>query len=753
MPTRTPNSVRRTIFVALILLATLPAAPGAVAQPVPQESPVSSMRPRLRAVRLAEAPKLDGNVRSDPAWRSVEPVGGFVQTQPFAGDPASEATEIRVGFTGDTLYVAAVLHDREPTRLIVSDTRRDSPLDDADAFSFILDTYRDAQNGFVFGTNPAAIEYDAQVSGEGMGGWGTQRQSMGTGAGFNINWDGAWRVRTETGEYGWSAEFAIPFKTLRYPSGAVQEWGVNFQRNIRRRNERAYWAPLPRQFNLYRVSMAGRLDGVEVPFRRSLTVIPYVSGSVNGDWQTLPGDVNRGGDLGGDLKFGVSPSMTLDATVNTDFAQVEVDEQQVNLDRFSLFFPEKRPFFLENSGLFAVGESSEVELFFSRRIGLDEGRTVPITGGLRLSGQEGDTKIGLLSMQTGTVGGVVPSSLWSVARVQQELPNRSALGFLVTSRDRTSDAEATTGPATFNRVAALDGRLGIGTDGRLTGFVARSFSPGGEREPWAWYMDLQKDTEHWLVQASVTQVARDFNPEVGFLRRTDYRKVSSTVLRRIRPDEVLGLQELRPHVSYRGYWGLDGFHETGYLHIDNHFEWRGGWELHTGVNVTREGVRAPFDIATGVTVPAQTYDHSEVMLVGITDRGRPVSLEVRTTIGGFFGGDRVTVAPTLRVRGGDALTGELGVSYNDVTLPGGTFTTNLVRVRLSYSFTPRMYAQALVQVNDQADLWSANVRFGWLQDANSGLFVVYNQSNTLGAAFDEALVRGLTLKYSRRFDA
>lgn len=709
-------------------------------------------RPSIVALRLTSAPTLDGEVLRDPVWAAHPVTEGLVQTQPFDGQPASERTEIRIGYTRDTLFVAAVLFDREPDRIIVSDTRRDSPLDDADAFSFILDTYLDSQNGFVFGTNPAAIEYDAQVSSEGMGGFGSMRQSMGTGAGFNINWDGAWAVRTATGEYGWSAEFAIPFRTLRYPAGSVQEWGVNFQRNIRRRNERAYWSPLPRQFNLYRVSLAGRLEGVEVPFKRAFTVVPYVSGSVNGDWQVDPGHVFRSGEVGGDLKFGISPSMTLDASVNTDFAQVEVDEQQVNLDRFSLFFPEKRPFFLENSGLFAVGESSELELFFSRRIGLDEGKSVPIVGGLRLSGQAGDTKIGLLSMQTRSVDGVTPSSHWSVARVQHELPNRSAIGFLITSRERTGGAFAGMTDGAFNRVLALDGRLGIGRDGRLTGFVSRSFSPGAEHQPYAYYIDLQRDTEKWLVQASMTTVADDFNPEVGFLRRRSYRKFGSTVLWRIRPDDLIGLQELRPHVSYRGYWGLDGFHETGYLHIDNHWEWRGGWEIHTGVNFTREGVRLPFDIATGVTVPAETYDHSEVMLVGITDRGREASLEVRTTIGGFFGGDRVSIAPTLRLRRGDALTAEVGLSYNDVSLPVGDFTTNLWRVRISYSFTPRIYAQSLVQYNDQAHLWSANLRFGWLQDANSGLFVVFNQTNDLDAAFDQALLRGVTLKYSRRFD-
>ncbi len=283
-------------------------------------------------------------------------------------------------------------YDREPSSIIVSDSRRDAGLDDTDSFQIIFDTYRDLQNGFVFGTNPAAIEYDGQVTNEGQGGGGLgggNRQQSGSGGGFNLNWDAAWEVRTKIDERGWSAEFAIPFSTLRYPAGVDQVWGVNFQRNIRRRNERAYWSPIPRQYSLYRLSLAGSVTGIQAPAIRSFKATPYVLGNLV-DSGERPVETKAFGDVGGDFKYTLTPSLTLDATINTDFAQVEVDDQQVNLDRFTLFFPEKRPFFLENAGFFSVGNPGEVDLFFSRRIGIgDENQPIAILGGGRVSGKAG----------------------------------------------------------------------------------------------------------------------------------------------------------------------------------------------------------------------------------------------------------------------------------------------------------------------------------------------------------------------------
>src|SRR5688572_31421674 len=326
------------LAILLFLLPMVSAA--AMAQPASSTSSAAAANVAT-ATRATEAPTLDGDVLGDPAWAHATPITGFTQEQPNEGQPVSERTEVRVLFTNDTLYIGAVMYDSDPSGIITSDSRRDSPLDDTDSFQMIVDTYRDLQNGFVFGTNPAGIEYDGQVTNEGQGGGGGpgqgQRQSGGSGSGFNINWDAAWTVRARTGDHGWSAEFAIPFRTLRYPSGANQTWGINFQRNIRRKNERAYWTPIPRQFNLYRLSLAGSLTGVQTPALRNLRITPFALANALKSG-VAPVDTEMDYDFGGDLKYSITPSLTLDATVNTDFAQVEVDDQQVNLDRFTLFF-------------------------------------------------------------------------------------------------------------------------------------------------------------------------------------------------------------------------------------------------------------------------------------------------------------------------------------------------------------------------------------------------------------------------------
>jgi hypothetical protein len=712
----------------------------------------ASAQPAATAVMVAEPPTLDGNVLDDPAWKAAPVISGFRQEQPDEGQPVSENTEVRIVFTRDTLYIGVVCFDRDPTSITVSDSRRDGGLDETDSFRVIFDTYRDRQNGFVFGTSPAAVEYDAQVTNEGQGGGGLSGQQGGSGGGFNINWDGAWEVRTLIDERGWHAEFAIPFRTLRFPSGTDQTWGVNFQRNIRRRNERAYWAPIPRQYNLYRLSLAGTVTGIATPVIRNLRVTPYALGNVVESGE-LPVESKVLGDVGVDFKYMLTPSLALDGTINTDFAQVEVDDQQVNLDRFALFFPEKRPFFLENAGFFSVGNPGEVDLFFSRRIGLsDNGEAIPILGGGRVSGKAGAYNIGMLNMQTDDYQDRLPSNNFTVFRVSRDLPNRSSIGGLFVNRQGTGGLAP---PDDYNRTYALDGKVGIEQHTVLSSFVARTETPGQPDDDYAFNVRSRTNVSRFDLEMGYQEVGDGFNPEVGFLSRSGYRKPDVRFLSRWRPQNFLSLQELRPHASFRGFWGHDGFHETNYVHVDNHWQFRNAYEVHTGMNFTLEGVRTPFQIYPGIFVPPGTYEHAEAQLVFMTNQGAPVSLNLQTFIGGFFGGDRVTLNPTLRMRAGDTLSTELSYSRNDVDLPYGDFTTNLVRTRISYSFNPRMFVQGLVQYNDRADLWSMNLRFGWLQAANTGLFVVYTDTRGLYDLFPERperTDRSLIVKFSRMFD-
>ena len=529
----------------------------------------------------------------------------------------------------------------------------------------------------------------------------------------------------------------------------VHTWGLNFQRNIRRRNESAFWSPLPQQFNLHRLSLAGTLTGLEIDHRRNFRVTPYVLGEI----RDRAGTSNWLGDVGLDMKYSLTSSLTLDGTYNTDFAQVEVDEQQVNLDRFNLFFPEKRPFFLENAGFFAVGDPGEVEMFFSRRIGIGpEGSLIPIAGGARLSGKVGDNiNLGLLNMQTRAVDGVAPANNFTVARLSHEFRNRSALGGIFINRQASGDGA---NPDDYNRTYALDGKLGFGEFTEISGFFAGTATPGLSGREHAYKVGARYDSPTLLLDNSYMEVAENFNPEVGFLMRTAFRKIDSLTMHRIRPEDFIGIQELRPHVSYRGYWDFDGFHETGRWHIDNHWEWRSGAEVHTGINLTREGVKEPFLIAPGVIVPPGTYDHQEAQLVAYTNEGAWLSFRLESTIGGFFGGDRVRLTPSTRLRLGDAFNAEMSLDRNDIELPWGDFVTNLARARVAYSFTPRIFVQSLIQYNDLSRLWSTNLRFAWLQAANTGLFVVFNHTRDTRAFAPDRFPgdRSLIVKYSRMFD-
>ena len=721
--------------------------------------------PIARALRVGEAPVVDGDVLADAAYADARMATGFVQSRPFEGRPASERTEVRIVYTEDTLYFGIVCYTDDPATIIAADSRRDSDLTETDSFRIILDTYHDGLNGFVFGTNPAGVEYDGQLTNEGQGsgrfgGGGSgrpsnSRQQRGSGGGLNVNWDGVWQVATSVTDVGWTAEIAIPFRTLRYPPTDVQTWGMNFQRNIRFNNEQAYWSPLPRQFTLNRLTLAGELEGLSVPAQRNLQLMPYALGDTA--YRSETARTTSTGDAGVDLKYSISPSMTLDATINTDFAQVEVDDEQINLDRFTLFFPEKRPFFLENAGLFSVGQSGAVDIFFSRRIGLGEyGEQIPILGGGRLSGRVGNnTNVGFLNMQTGAVDSTgTPQQNFTVGRVRQDLANRSNVGAMFVNRQASG---ALAGDQNYNRTYALDGRWGIGEGGTVSGFVSGTDTPGGPAEDnHAYAFSARHQSPNARLSLGFTEVAPNFNPEVGFLARRSYRRMNASVFTTLRPDNFWGVHEFRPHVSHNTVFDFDtGLKETQFTHIDNHLEWRNGYEIHTGMNVTREGVFEPFEIFPGVVVPPGRYDHSEAQIAGNTNLGAPISANFNTIVGGLFGGKRVTITPSIAARAGETFNALFEWSYNALELPGGHFTTNLLRLRTSYSFTTRMFFQALVQYNDRANLWSSNLRFGLLSDANTGLFVVYNDVQPLGFERGDFLVRSgrtLTVKYSYLFD-
>ncbi len=717
---------------------------------MPDIDPVRAAR-IARASVVATAPVIDGRL-DDTVWRDVEPLTGFVQRELREGEPISERTEIRIVTDREALYVGAWLFDRDPAGIVPGEKVRDVTLTNSDYVGIILDTYLDRQNGFVFATTPAGIEYDAQVVKEGEGGGvfqsGQTRAQAGSMGGFNLNWDGSWTVATSIDSLGWYAEFRIPFSTLRYGGGATQRWGLNVVRAIRRKSEEAFWSFIPRQFNLMRLSRAGTLEGIRVPARRVATVTPYVLGGVQRNYLT-EAEARRSSEIGGDLKFGVTPSLTLDLTYNTDFAQVEVDEQRTNLTRFPLFFPEKRPFFLENAGIFSAGTPQAVELFFSRRIGIDTlGNPVPIRGGGRVTGRVAGLTIGALQIFTDRAGSVQPATSYSVARLTREISARSRVGVIGVQRVATHES------GDRNRTYGVDGRIGVGDAWTIDWWGAKTETPALTGNDLGYSVRANYQTLAWNNTLRFVQVGDEFRPDVGFLNRGGgYRFYDAGLMRIVLKPEWTWLKQWNPHANYRAYYGLDGYYQSGQVHVDlTEVEFANGGRFGPEFNLHHEGLQGPFAIARNVTVPPGAYNYASLGLDFATNPSAPLSLSFRGDFGGLYNGRRNGGNVTLTARRGASFSSSLLFDYHDVHLDQGDFVRSLVGVRLGYYFTPRIFALSLVQYSNQARSWTANARFGWLNTAGTGLFVVFNDGREADSFFQWARpqARSLVIKYTRQ---
>ena len=708
------------------------------------------VRPEVKINYIENDPIIDGNVINDKIWNSIFPITSMTQVTPNFGEPSSEKTEIRLAYTDRNLYVSVVGFDSDPSKIVVSDSKRDADLNDEDSFLFILDTYNDFQNGFLFGTNSDGMQYDAQIDNEGIGNFNpNSRQKGGTLGGTNVNWDASWEVKTIKGDFGWSAEFSIPLSSLRFLPGENKTWGLNFQRNISKNSETSFWASLPLGFDIKRVSISGKLKGLDLKSPKNLKIIPYAIG--NASYQKLDNqtDVSVDLDAGFDIKYSLTPGLTLDLTYNTDFAQVEVDEQQVNLDRFNLFFPEKRAFFLENAGQFSVGSPGEVDLFFSRRIGIgDEGQVVPIKGGGRISGKIGQTNVGILNMVTDEISDQnIYENNFSVARVNHDFNNsRSSLGVVYVGKNEMGDSNKH-----YNNVYAIDGKLGLGKKADITGFFSKSDSPGIDSSDHSFKLIANYNWDGWRINAGYTEVGEGFNPEVGFLMRSAFKKPEFIVFKQIRLKDFGPLLEVRPHIAHRSYFDFQDRLVSSWTHIDNHWVWPSGFEIHTGVNITSEGVFDAFKISD-VEIPSGEYYHNELQLYIKSNPNTALSFTSRTVVGGYYGGDRFLFSNNIKYRIGNKFNSTLNLDYTKLNLENGDINALISGLRLSYSFSPKMYLQSLIQYNNVTNVTSVNTRFGMLQTANSGLFIVINFIKD-SDWFDYINNRSISVKYSYQFDA
>ena len=518
-----------------------------------------------------------------------------------------------------------------------------------------------------------------------------------------------------------------------------------------------YWAPVPRAYSIYRASLDGNLNGLsDLAQGRNLRLKPYVlTGATRGTGASrFAGD----GEIGLDLKYGVTPALTLDVTVHPDFAQAEADEQQVNLTRFSLFYPEKREFFLENAGIFYFGDiarnqrntarfrppEEELLLFFSRRIGLTgQGEQIPLYGGARLTGLAGDVGVGAMTIQTQAHAGQ-PGSNYTVLRARRDILKNSDIGAIFLSRQPAGDS------SDFNRVAGVDANFRFYRWLSVNSFLTRSDTPHKQGGEWAGKGSVGWEDNFLHLQYSLLSIGDNFQDDLGFVRRTGIRKHFADMGIRPRPAwwRRRGIREVHPHARFSYYTDQSNVMVTRNDHIGPAFTFERGGFIEFAVNPQYERIDKPFQIRPGVVIPAGSYRWNEYALVYEGDRSRAVSGSARVTNGGFWSGSQKSARVAVAVRPSYRLLLDLGVQHNDIDLrvPPAGFASTLVTLRTNYSFNTRMFLDSLIQYNADLGQFSANVRFNLIHHPLSDLFIVYNEQQFTDR--DAPAGRGLIVKYT-----
>lgn len=668
--------------------------------------------PALRALAITadQAITLDG-VLDEAVWSRAELGGGFTQRQPNEYEPATEQTTVRVLYTPETLYIGIHAMDSEPARVIGKEMGRDVSIWRDDGLVVLLDTFHDRRNAYFLETNPSSSRTDGLVTDEGRD--------------FSIDWDGVWDVRSRRTHDGWVAEFAIPFRSLRFDPKTTT-WGLQVRRIIKRKNEITFWAPIGRDAGIFRLSKAGTLTGLEgLRTGRNLRIKPYVSTA----FRQLEGepDDDQTDELGLDVKWGVTQGLSLDLTVNTDFAETEVDEQQVNLTRFSLFFPEKREFFLENAGIFEFGPDlgSLLKIFFSRRIGLDEGRRVELELGARLAGRAGPWSIGVLGVRTGSLDadpvnelGPVSETDWGTLRLKRNVGERSNVGLIATHK---SDGMAE------NQVYGLDGEWKPTDRHALWAFgaVSRIAGDGESSDGWAGGVGADYSATDWEASARVFEVDDSFDPQLGFVLRPGRRNLAAELEWRPRP-EWRGVRNLAFELE-TDHWSRDGRTETSVVSADFFgVDFLSGESARAWVTLIEERLFDSFEIFRDVVLSPGSYAWHEVGVWAETNAGRPLSFSGWIETGELFDGDRLAHSLRVSWRPSRFFRTELSWRRNDIDLPEGAFETNLWSQRISFSASPDLTFDALLQYSDAAEEVSANLRFNWHYRPGSDVFIVYN---------------------------
>lgn len=694
------------VFVAALLLAG-----SADAQP-------SGQSPRsVAAVRLPESDvvTLDGRL-DESFWKRAEPAADFVQVDPANGSPATEQTEVRIVYNSDTLYIGVLCLDSEPDKWLGYQRRRDEFLSSDDRFMWTIDTFHNAQSGYFFEMNPSGLMGDSL-----MGGGIDNRQ-----------WDGIWNARVHRGDFGWSIEIAIPFRSLNFDPNSDQ-WGINFQRTVRRKNEDSIWMGWARNQGLRRMTNAGLLTGIhDVSQGLGLDVKPYALAASESSPGRGASAFTSSADAGLDVFYSPTPGLRSVLTVNTDFAQTEVDQRQVNLTRFSLFFPEKRDFFLDGAPFFAFGSPLGGDLivnpFFSRRIGLtSSGTPQTINYGGKLTGQMGRQDVGFLHVRTGDDHATIGEE-FTVGRVRRRVLAQSYFGGIYTRRDPHGSGAA-------RQTAGIDFRLATsrfrGSQNlESTGYVlhATNTSSGGGGNSFGFTAAMPNDL--WNLQFATRQVDADFEPAIGFVTRRGYRRYQQGVEYGPRPR---GNRYVRRYVFNAA---LDVQTDLHNMLLSRSVDLRvfdvsfhSGDSFSAQVSNSRERLDAPFTPSRGITLPlGAEYDTNLVTFRASTANRRTLALSATLESGGYYSGTRRGTALNLTLRARPGVIVYASTELNRVRLAEGAFSTRLYRLVGETQFSPWIALVNNFQYDSVSRVLGWQSRFRWILRPGSDVYFVYTHN-------------------------
>jgi len=659
----------------------------------------------IYAERVSVKPKLDGKL-IDTVWQLAQPVNDFLQQEPFAGNPPSFKTEVRMIYTDYALYVGVMCYDPEPDKIIARELKSDGNLRGDDNFMILFDTFNDKKSAYWFGTNPLGMRDDALLSGMDF-------------RGFNEDWNGIWEVRAAIVDSGWSIEFEFPFSTFKFYKQDEQVWGVNFQRQIRRLNEQVLWSGVGKNFGLFKLALAGKLIGIkDIERGDPIYLKPFLS--LGRQFSTDKSKTLIKPGL--DIKYGITQNLSLDLTFNTDFAQVESDRARINLTRFPLFFPEKREFFLENSSIFDYTFGFRNNVFYSRRIGLSRGEEIPINAGARLVGRVNEFEIGLLNVQTSARGNE-PNTNYGVARIKYDLFEQSYFGFIITNKISRNG---------FNRVYGADFNLNFTDflgDQTLTiggGALKSNETNGGKRNN-AYKLFVSFPNDFINAFLSYREAQQDFNPAMGFFFRTGFKSITSHL--RISPRvNYLGIKKFNFTLLESDiYWNSNNNLSTSNFYLSP-FGLITNSDDFFRIEVRRsfDFVEKDFKIFDGITIDSGKYNFNSIGFSLKTSRSRSLFMEFDFSEGTYYSGKRRNISSELTYTFSRHLSLSSDFDINRVEIAGKIFFTREIGMRLRYDFSTMTYSSIFAQWNNEMKEININYRFMWQPKIGSNFYIVIN---------------------------